>query len=597
MRQEWFEMLIERRRAHADQTWIPLRAFLGESQGQIGHLGFQEDSSCAVSVAVPPAFRTAAEELEWGDPGLSHTHGASAFGDGRYKTADAFQFDDGEDAGVNLVLAQRNPIGDQVWHLHQDLVLALGLIEENDAWIQPDENFTVAAKRIRRPDGSVGAILIRTDFLRDYLCARGLALRLLTYRERVSIQADADHIQWPEGQQHDVLADGRFEGRVMRIHPGGDPEGATVAVFHSWRTDVDAEADIPVMGPETDEGADHTQRRFTRNGLVLHRISGEVWRNVWIEPAAQSPRVRNDHIPSSATFIVDAAGSRRNADALNNEDIGLWLWFDAAIVRDLLALRAGRLEWYTHDTGGLEGEPGYSIHFGINEAGLINVYARDVARLSEWHRRIWAGRNVYPQGRLSTELAMSHIEARVAETIAPEKRIAASLADLDEAARVRWGFPIFRQHGIEGQLLSSLHRFRVTDRNSLLELAKDVARLTADRIDAESLQRFAPVTREMPGTGSLKSLERALARREGPSQARVLMGPLAGLYDMRVGAAHLPSSEIEAAFALVGIDPATPLNVQALHLLTALAHCLEAILASIQADEPRTENQPSSVTP
>ncbi|XET17847.1 hypothetical protein ACCP84_10520 [Xanthomonas axonopodis pv. ricini] len=594
MRQEWFEMQAERRRVYADQTWIPLRAFLGQSQGEIGHLGFQDDITCAVSVAVPPAFRAAAEELEWANSGLTHTHGAYAFDDGRYKTADAFQFDDGVDAGVNLVLVQRNPVGDQVWHLHQDLVLALGLIEENDAWVQPDENFTIAAKRLKHPDGSVGAILIRTDFLRDYLCARGLALRLLTYRERVSIQADADHIQWPEGRQLDALADGRFEGHVMRIHPGGDPEGATVAVFHTWRTDVDMDADVPVMGPDTGEGTDQIQRRFARTGPVLHRISGEAWRNVWIEPAAQSPRVRGDHVPSSTTFIVNAAGDRRNADELNDEDIGLWLWFHPAIVRDLLALRAGKLEWYTHDTGGLEGEPGYSIHFGINEAGLINVYARDVARLSEWHRRIWAGRNVYPQGRLSAELAMSHIEARVAETIAPEKRIIASLADLDEAALAQWGFPIFRQHGIEGQLLSSLHRFRVVDRSSLLELAKDVARLTADRIDAASLQRFAPVTREMPGTGSLKSLERALACREGPSQARMLMGPLAGLYDMRVGAAHLPSSEIEAAFALVGIDPAASFDAQALHLLTALARCLEAIVASIRAAEPDPDGRPPS---
>lgn len=79
---------------------------------------------------------------------------------------------------------------------------------------------------------------------------------------------------------------------------------------------------------------------------------------------------------------------------------------------------------------------------------------------------------------------------------------------------MRWDFPIFRQHGIEEQLLSYMHRFRVVGRNYLLELAKDAARLPAGRIVAESLQRFTPVTLEMPRTGSLKSLERALARRE-----------------------------------------------------------------------------------
>ncbi|UHQ19084.1 hypothetical protein LVB87_12960 [Lysobacter sp. KIS68-7] len=583
MDQDWFEMRAERRRPHSGQTWIPLRALLSRAQGDVGQLGYLEDFSGALSIAVPSNFRAAAEELEWGDSGLANSHGAYASPDGSYKTVDTFQFDDGVDAGVHLVLAQRNPIGDDVWHLNQDLVLALGLIEDGDAWVQPDENFAVVAKRVRRADASVAAILIRTDFLCDYLCARGLALRLLTYRDRVSIEASAGHITWPGGQQNDALADGRFTGRVDRIHPGGDREGATVAVFHSWRTDVDVEADVPIMGPETDDGTDHTHRRFTRAGPVLHRISGEVWRCEWIEPAARSPCVRGDHVPSSTSFIVNAAGDRRGADELNDEDIGLWLWFDAAIVRDLLALRAGRLEWYTHDTGGLEGEPGYTIHFGINEAGLINVYARDVARLSEWHRRFWAGRNLYPDGRLSAELAMSHIEARVADTTAPEQRIADLLTGIDAAARESWGFPIFRQHGIENQLLASLHRFRGVDRSSLLELAKDVARLTADRIDAESLQRFAPPTAQLKGTGSLKSLERALAVHEGAARARSMMGPLAGIYDLRVGAAHLPGSEIEAAFALAGIDPNASSYNQSLQLLTALAQSLESIEASIRA--------------
>lgn len=582
MQQAWFEMHAERRRPFAAQTWIPLLAFLGTKQGEYGHLGFQEDFVGAVSVAVPPEFRDAAKRMRWGEAGLSGPHGAYVFSDGRYKTADAYQFEEGEDAGVHLVLAQRNPIGHQVWHLHQDLMLALGLIEESDFWVQPDENFAVVAKRLRRADGSVGAIHIRTDFLRDYLCARGLALHLLSYRQRESIEETADHINWDGGQLHEALTDGRFEGRVQRIHPGGDPEGATVAVIHVSRIDVDEQADVPFMGPETEDGTAHTTRHFMRTGPVYQRISGEIWRSEWIEPATRSPRVRGDHVPSSATYIIDSAGTRRVADELNDEDIGIWLWFDPAIVRDLLALRAGRLEWYTHDTGGLEGEPGYQIHFGINECGLVNVYARDVARLSEWHRLIWAARNVYPQGGISAELALAHIRGQVAETTAPEARLGELLHRLNFSSRECWGFELFRQHGIEATLLDAIHRFRAADRASLLELAKDVSRVTADRIDQVALQRFAPPSRERPGTGSLKSLERALSRYEGAAGARHLMGPLAGIYDLRLGAAHLPREEMEASFALAGIDPAATPYEQALQLLTGLVRCLEEIDTSIR---------------
>lgn len=584
MEQQWFEMQAERRRPHSEQTWIPLRSFLGTEQGEQGQLGFLEDVSCATSVAVSPAFRAAAEALRWGEAGLSNTQGVYVFGNGRYKTADAFQIDEGDDAGFHLVLAQSNLVGDQIWHLHQDLVFALGLIEEGDSWVKPDENFAVAAKRIRRPDGSVGAIHMRTDFLRDYLCARGMALRLLTYRQRLSVEASADHITWPEGRQSAALADGRFEGFVGRILPGGDRADTTVAVFHVRRTDVDVDADIPVMGPETEEGTEFEHSQFVRTGETLYRISGETWRSEWIEPAQLSPRVRGDEVPSETSFIVDAAGNRRGADDLNDEDVGLWLWFDPAIVRDLLALRVGRLQWYTQHTGGLDGEAGHSpIHFGVNDTGLINVYARDVARLSEWHRRIWAGRNLYPNGGLCAELRMAHVEGRAADTTAPETRIAQLLSSVDSAASEHWGFPIFRSHALEGDLLNSLHRFRGVDRSTLLDLAKDVARLTADRIDSQALKHFAPVTPALPGTGSLKCLERALALQEGAARARQLMGPLFGLYELRLGAAHLPGSEIQAAFGLVGIDPRTPIYTQTLHLLTTLAQCLENLEGSIRA--------------
>lgn len=131
--------------------------------------------------------------------------------------------------------------------------------------------------------------------------------------------------------------------------------------------------------------------------------------------------------------------------------------------------------------------------------------------------------------------------------------------------------------------MATVHRFRATNRDSLLELAKDVARLTADRVDAVALQAFAPVTQELGGTGSLKSLERALAKHEGEAQARALMGPLAGIYDLRVGAAHLPGSQISDAFGLVGIDPAAKPYDQGVQLLTTLATTLEAIAVSIRA--------------
>jgi hypothetical protein len=271
-----------------------------------------------------------------------------------------------------------------------------------------------------------------------------------------------------------------------------------------------------------------------------------------------------------------------SADELNNEDIGKWLWFDPAIVGDLLKLRTGSLSWYTHDTGELKGEYGYSIHFGINSLGLINVYAYDIARLSEWHRLIWAARNVYPQGGLCPELAAAQIRADPAETLAPERLLPQVLQRLDEASNSTWGFSLFRPHVIDQALIASVNRFRAIDRASLLELAKDIARLTADRLDVGALRRLAPPTGGQ-GTGSLKSLERALGTIVDLTEARRLLTVLVGIYELRLGDAHLPGSAINEAFEMARIDRNAPTRIQGLNLIQNLVNALIEIYRVIRS--------------
>jgi hypothetical protein len=70
------------------------------------------------------------------------------------------------------------------------------------------------------------------------------------YRQRTSIEENSDHIAWESDPYLDNRFDGQFAGRKMRIHPGGYPEGATTAIFHVWRTDLDDGADIPRMGKQ-----------------------------------------------------------------------------------------------------------------------------------------------------------------------------------------------------------------------------------------------------------------------------------------------------------------------------------------------------------
>jgi len=137
--------------------------------------------------------------------------------------------------------------------------------------------------------------------------------------------------------------DGRFE---LRINSLNDIFGGSWASFRAWRTDVDEEEDAPVMEPETNENTDFESSKGNRSGYDGLRVEGEFWRDEWIEHQNKSTRVRGDADDTLPQFIVETDGARLASAALNNEDIGRWLWFRSSVVGDLLSHRGFSLKWY-----------------------------------------------------------------------------------------------------------------------------------------------------------------------------------------------------------------------------------------------------------
>lgn len=62
------------------------------------------------------------------------------------------------------------------------------------------------------------------------------------------------------------------------------------------------------------------------------------------------------------------------------------------------------------------------------------------------------------------------------------------------------------------KLLNKLHRFRATSKEGLFELAKDVARITADSFDSQSIQTIV-IPSKGEKWGSLKSVEKLLTEK------------------------------------------------------------------------------------
>ena len=562
--QVWFEMPDIRRRKLATSVWIPLRACERvRRQGRFGYLGFVEEFYGVGSVAVPLDRKADAEKWDWQRIGFSHSHSGYVDGD-TYVPVDVYARDDV--SGLNLVLEQRgNSLEQEQWHLHQDFVITLGLKREGDVWLAIDHNYLEVARLARRDSGSPSRLEVRASYLRDYMCARRLSLRVASYRQRTETVETTDHIMWPDGSAEERDEIDRWAGRVMAIHEGGEPYGEELAVFHTARTDVHVDEDVPVLGTFPEGEFASSSWTAGRTGRKLYRIDGELWRNEWLDPGATSPIVRGDGEPATVYFVVDAEGNKQSRDTL--VESGRWLWFKPTVILALIERRGGSLEWYTKDTGGVACSPGHGVHFGINSLGLVNVYAKDVAQLPDWQQAIWAGHNVGPDGKLSEELHASQVKANPARTQAPEPLVRRGLTKLEELGVSKLGLThLIRAHRDSADLMARAHRFRATDQNGLFALAKDLARLTADSFDASQLQRVvAPPKNEK--WSSLKSLEKTLATKVGDEKARELMGPLFGIYELRLADAHLAAEDVESSIRLAGVDERSPFVTQGYQLL------------------------------
>lgn len=580
MLQSWFEMKDVERRRFNNAVWIPLYASQQlEKSGTYGYDGYKEEYFGCGTIAVPLVNRINASKLGWMDIGLIHSSSPWIDEDGTYIPAELYINQVGDFEGVHLALLQNFEKPDNCeLHLNQDFILALGLKRENDIWVCPSEGYIDVARLKRKSDGTPYLLEVRAEHLKDYLCARKMVLLMTTYRQRQSVTKNKPQFTWDGDSVSENSETYRRQCYIREIHEGGNPFGEKMAIFHTSRTDVDEFEDIPVMGPPTDDNI--TLKSWTRgfSGDKCYSIHGELWRNEWVEPSDYSPRVSQDELPPTVYFITNAEGKRENKDTLM--DGGRWLWFNPSLVMDLTERRGGSLNWYSAQTGEVGCLQSYSVHFGINSLGLINVYAKDIARLPDWQQQIWAGHNVAPEGKVSTELLASQVNAEPADTQAPEAFLEDCIKQINALSLTKLGFCIFKEHDSIPEILKKCHRLRAINASGLYALAKDLTRITADSIDSYQIQQ---IIRPSKGEkwGSLKSLEKLLATKIDPEKSRNIIGPLVGIYELRLADAHLPSSKIESALELVEIDSSIPYVHQGFQMMHSCVNSLYLIVETL----------------
>jgi len=572
--QNWFEFGDRRSRSMDRDAWIALRAAKKTADfPERFRSGYEDEFFGAVTAAIPTRKRKIAEKvINWHQLGLMGDNGPW-FEHKTYHRADEFHTYPEDVKGTHLVLCQRGTQNEhQEWHPHPDLVLGLNLKREGDVWLAVEEGYAPVIRLSRNPDGAPDLLEIRSEHLKDFLAAINACLCVSTYRSREVIIAEKPDFPWSENPTVAEIEGQKWQGSITAINEHGLRFGEEIAVLHVGRKNFDMGQDVPEVGIEDDFETESSTRQV--RGTKLFRVWGELWKVEFIEPGLHSPRVRHDDVSSQVFFCIDGAGNRKSADELGRR--GQWLWFRPDVINKALEFRGSMLRWYTAQTGGIDFGAGGNVPFGVNDLGLVNVYAKDIGNSHIWQQQIWVGFNVAPDGGVSRELLMAQAQGTPAHTQAPEAFLKKSIEVLNQNSRARFGFEVIRPHADHERLVRSIHRFRAIDEPGFYSLAKDIARMTADSIDSHSLQNIVPIPQGQK-RGSLKSLESVLGTVIDLRDAARIMAPLFGAYDLRLADAHLATSDINDAFERVNAERATPWIQQGARLLHSVVSSLTQI--------------------
>lgn len=555
----WIEMKKLRSKSLESSVWIPLYEESIQREGEIFKPGYKENVFFVRSLLLPMTQKEKAKSLCWDNLGSGNSREVYVNDEDNYVECDVYEDLYDQINGVYPVLDQSIYHNiPSVWHLNQDIVIALKLYREGDKWICPDEDYTEVAHLIRKEDGEPQKLEIKTEFLKDYLCARNMLLRLVIYINHDTYVDQKPNFDWKNDFETDILEDCRWEGRINETTDNGNPIGSSALIIHERRVDVDKDDDIPIMGEITDKSVELTQKTISVEGKkVVYRVEGEIWKNETIFPGKISTRIKGDEPQSYPLFKIDSQGTLKNSKELKDEN--RWLWFSPNVINVLLSKRDGSLTWHTKETGNISCSYSYNIHFGINELGLITIFAPDIYFLPIWQQNIWAGFNVAPEGGVSKELLMSQVDAEPAETQAPEDFLSIEYNRLNKSFVNLFNISLFRDQEEIKTLLNKINRFKSLTEDGFYVLAKDLTRITADAINTKEIQNLLSIPKGEKW-GSLKTLQNFLIQKVNITEmnAKKIMAPLFGIYDLRQVDAHLGDANKQEPFTSIGINRTLP---------------------------------------
>ena len=575
--QQWLEMEDLINADFNRRTWIPLRQFERVEKGDFYQNGFVKEFSGYIAVMFPKDYIKKPLAIEWSS--VSH-HGFKPCieSDGYHETGEYYDFHDL--TGRYLVYTQAFETGDRrIWYLDPNLELGLELKREKDVWVRPKDNYEEVVRLKRDANGDPISMEIKTKYIKDYLCFRNCELLIVQYHSRDIVMEKK--VEFWEGK--DLLNEGKhyiWQGFIGEIGRNGMPAGRNVAIFRSGFKSIDNKNDIPDFDWRDEEKtySNHEIHEVESFGLFQH--NGELWINNQVDPGNKSYILRGDEEESYVKFIYDVDGSEAKYPGYSG---GIrWLWFKPEIVNSLLDKRGATFGWYTGNTGFIGNLDYQSVHFGMNSLGLLCVLSKDIEELPNEMQLIWRSHNCIPDGRVSEELMMSQMQAKPADTVAPEIKIWYVMGALQDKFEMKYGKSLFLGLPDKEKVIKSVHRFVALNEEGLFKLAKLLYRELIERMSLETLKSLTSDldSKKDSPKRELKRIEHLINNLgfDGSS----IIAPLFAVNELRQGDAHRGVTDKEKQFEILGLNEDYPWIINGTIMIDRVAFSLYQIYESLE---------------
>ena len=364
--------------------------------------------------------------------------------------------------------------------INPDIVAALGLVRSADSWVRPSECGKEVIKIERNKEGKIVRISVRTELLKDYLCARGMGLYVEEFRHRQEQDFDGNQIGWTRSPciEEKIARDGngRYEWKGWMFKHEDE---------HSW-DDVQT-----VKGPILSLPS-------------YYRIEGQLWKQFWVKPGQLSSRVADDKL--GLKFYVKPNGEEHEISPLDSNEYGhIYLFFNVATVRKMQDAGLS-IKWKTRDVFTIQPPSGESIMCGISTKGKIFMISADVARQDGWLQLLLHSENVRPEeqdGIVGCELFQNQMMCEYLHTKAPENEFPRLMKSLSDVFKQRTGVTLWQEIDTGDTTIAFVSRFYAIDQDGYVVLAKYITQAMIERLDVTNLKKIINGRFETAQLGSI----------------------------------------------------------------------------------------------